>query len=91
MYPALLVACALAFAGGLPWWRKVDDMQKTGHLVSWYWGGLAGMLAVMMALIAATGLKSELSRGSLFTLLGQAAGYLVFFTLWRYRQRGPEA
>lgn len=45
----------------------------------------------MMALIAATGLKSELSRGSLFTLLGQAAGYLVFFTLWRYRQRGPEA
>jgi hypothetical protein len=91
VYPALLVVCALAFVAMLPWWRKIDDMQRTGHLVSWHWGGLAGTLAVMMALVAATGTRSDLSLGSLYTLLGQAGGYFVFLAVWRLQRRGPTA
>jgi hypothetical protein len=90
VYPALLALCAIALAASLPWWRRLDDMQRTGHLASLYWGGQAGMLAVMMALIAATGPRSELSRGSLLTVVGIGAGYLVFLAGWRLRQRGPE-
>ena len=91
VYPALLAVCALAFAASLPWWRKIDDMQKTGQLVSWYWGGMAGGLAVVMALIAATGVRSELSLGALYTLLGQSAGFFLFLAGWRLWHRGPAA
>lgn len=89
VYPALLAVCALAFAATMPWWRKLDDMQRTGQLVSWYWGGLAGALAVMMGLIAATGVRSELSLGALYTVLGQAVGFLLFLAGWRLKHRGP--
>jgi hypothetical protein len=89
VYPALLAVCALAFAASVPWWRKIDDMQKTGQLVSWYWGGMAGGIAVVMALIAATGVRSELSMGALYTLLGQSAGFFLFLVGWRLRHRGP--
>jgi hypothetical protein len=91
VYPALLAVCALAFAATVPWWRKLDDMQKHWHLVSWYWGGMAGGLAVTMALVAATGVHSDLSKGSLYTLMGQAVAFLVFFAGWSLRHRGPEA
>jgi len=91
VYAGLLGICAIAFAATIPWWRKLDDMQKHWHLVSWYWGGMAGGLAVMMALVAATGVHSELSKGSLYTLVGQAVAFLVFFAGWSLRHRGPEA
>lgn len=91
VYPALLAVCALAFAAIMPWWRKLDDMQKTGQLVSWYWGGMAGALAVMLGLVAATGVRSELSLGALYTVLGQTAGYFLFLAGWRLRHRGPAA
>ena len=91
VYPALLAVCALAFAATIPWWRKLDDMQKHWHLVSWYWGGMAGGLAVMMALVAATGVHSDLSKGSLYTVMGEAVAFLVFFAGWSLRHRGPEA
>lgn len=89
VYPALLAVCALAFAALLPWWRRIDDMQKTGHLVSYYWGGLGGGLAVALALVAATGRHSELSLGALYTILGQAAGFLAFLAVWHLRRGGP--
>lgn len=89
VYPALLAIGALAFAALVPWWRKVDDMQRTGHLVSWYWGGMAGGLAVMLALVAASGRHSDLSLGALYTVLGQAVGFMLFFAGWRLRRSGP--
>ena len=52
VFPALLAVVAVAFAALLPWWRRVDDMQKSAHLVSWYWGGMAGGITVLMALVA---------------------------------------
>ena len=91
VYPALLAVCALAFAACIPWWRRLDEMQKNWHLVSWYWGGLAGGLAVMMALVAATGVHSDLSKGALYMAMGQAVAFLIFFAGWSLRHRGPEA
>jgi len=91
VYPVLLAICALAFAALLPWWRKLDDMQKTGHLSSHYWGGMAGGLAVMLALVAATGRHSDLSLGALYTVLGQAVGFLAFLALWHLRRGDPAA
>jgi hypothetical protein len=91
VYPALLAICALALAACIPWWRKLDDMQKAGHLVSWYWGGLAGALAVVKALVAATGVHSDLSKGALFTIVGQAIAFLLAFAGWQLWHRGPQA
>lgn len=34
VFPLLLLVCALAFAACLPWWRRMDDMHRTGHLSS---------------------------------------------------------
>jgi hypothetical protein len=91
VYSVLLAIFALAFAALLPWWRKLDDMQKSGHLVSYYWGGMGGGLAVMAALVAATGVDSRLSLGALYTVLGQAAGFLLFLAGWRLRRGDPAA
>ena len=91
VYPALLAICALAFGALLPWWHKLDEMQKTGHLTSYYWGGMAGGLSVMLALVAATGRHSDLSLGALYTVLGQAVGFLVFLAVWHLRRGDPVA
>ncbi len=86
--PALLAGCALALWACVPWWRQLDDMQKLGHMVSWYWGGLAGGIAMLMAVIAAYGLRSEWAAGALVALLGQLVGFLTFWAGWMWRRRG---
>jgi hypothetical protein len=89
LFPALLAFCVFAFAAIHPWWRKLDDMQRTNHLVSWYWGGQAGGLVVLMALVAATGTDSESSRGALYVVLGQAVGFLLVLAGRWLHHRGP--
>ena len=90
----LLALCTIgtvALAACVPWWRRADDMQKYAHLVSWYWGGIAGGALAVMALVAAGGRQAQLAQGGGITLLGQFAGFLVFFAVWRMRHRGPAA
>jgi hypothetical protein len=91
VFPALLAISGLALATLHPWWRKLDDMQRTSQLVSWYWGGMAGGLVVLMALVAATGARSDSSQGALYLVLGQAAGFLVFLAGRWLHHRGPAA
>lgn len=91
VFPALLAVVAVAFAALLPWWRRVDDMQKSAHLVSWYWGGMAGGITVLMALVASVGVRGDLAKGAGFALVGQAVGFLLFLAVWQLRHRGPEA
>ena len=88
VFPVLIIVAAIALAACVPWWRKADDRVRQGHANSWYWGSSAGALAVLMYLIAATGLHSEVSLGALYLFLGQFAGFLVFFGLWKWRGRG---
>jgi hypothetical protein len=91
VFPLLLLAGALALAAVVPWWRRVDDVQKAVHLSSWYWGGTAGGIAVLMGLVAATGIESELAQGAGVMFLGQAAGTVAVYGVARWRQRGFEA
>ena len=88
---ALLVVCALALWACLPWWNRLDDMQKQGHMVSWYWGGLAGGIAGLMWVVAAVGVHGQMAVGALIVFLGEAAGFLLFLFVWALRRSGPSA
>jgi hypothetical protein len=89
VFPALLVVFALAAAAMRPWWRRLDDVQKAGQLVSWYWGGQIGAVVVLMALVAGTGTRSEYSRGGLAVFLGEAIFFVIAWLIWRFRLRAP--
>lgn len=91
LFPVLLAVCAFAFIACVPWWRALDPMQKEGHLVSWYWGGIGGAAAVLMALIAASGSTSPLTRGALYLFLGQGAAFAVYWLGWQWSHRGAQA
>lgn len=91
LFPASVAVCWLALAGTLPWWRRLDAMQKDAHLVSWYWGGMAGGMAVLMALATGAGIRSDLARGGGLVLVGQGAAFLIFFVVWKWQRRGPQA
>jgi hypothetical protein len=87
----LWAVCALALWACVPWWKHLDDMQKHGHMVSWYWGGLGGGILALMWLVAAVGVRGELAVGGLIVLLGQLIGFLLFWVGWARGRRGPSA
>ncbi len=89
VFPALLLVFAIGFWAVHPWWRNLDDVQRTGHLVAWYWGGQAGAVIVLVALVAATGKHSAYSLGGLAVFLGEAVAFGIAWLIWRYRLRGP--
>lgn len=89
VFPALLLVFALAMAAVQPFWNRLDDVQKNGHLVSWYWGGQAGAVVVLMGLVAATGTHSHYSLGGLAVFMGQAVAFGIAWLIWRLRLRGP--
>jgi|SRR6478752_2603189 uncharacterized membrane protein len=91
VFPALVVVCALAFAACIPWWRKMDHMQREGQLVSWYWGGLGAATLVLMALVAGAGVKSDLAQGAMYMVLGQAAGFFAYWVAWQWAHRGEQS
>jgi hypothetical protein len=91
VFPLLLAVGALAMAALWPWWRRVDDVQKSVHMTSWYWGGMAGGLVVIMALVAAVGPRGDLAKGGGLLLVGQGIGFLVHLGIQRFRQRDLEA
>src|SRR5690606_30704183 len=67
---ALLGLLAIVLWACVPWWKRMDDMQRHGHMFSWFWGGFPGGLAVLLALVAATGVRSEVSLAGLAVLAG---------------------
>lgn len=89
VFAGLLLVCALALWACVPWWNRLDDMQKQYHTVSWYWGGVGGGVVALMALIAASGTQSAQSLGGLSVLLGQCIAFLLFWAVWAWRRRGP--
>lgn len=89
LFPALLIVFAVGMGAVLPWWRGLDDVQKTGQMVSWWWGGQIGGVIVLMALVATTGKRSEYSLGGLAVFLGEVMAFVIAWLIWRYRLRGP--
>jgi hypothetical protein len=91
VFPLLLVVGALACFACLPWWRRVDDVQKAEHLASWWWGGMAGGIVVLMALVAASGPRGIMAQGAGLLMIGQAVGFLILLGIRRLRQRDLDA
>lgn len=89
IYPFTLLVAGAALTATLPWWRKLDDIQKSGHLVSWYWGGSAGALIVLLAMFSATGDRSDYTLGGMAVFIGQVVAYAIVWAVWRLRLRGP--
>ena len=89
VYSVLLAIFALGVAATLPWWRRLDDVQKSGHLVSWYWGGLIGGGMVILGFAAANGIDSSLTRGAGAVMIVQGAVSSFAWLVWRLRLRGP--
>lgn len=89
--PLLLGLGMLILAGAWPWWNKTDDLQKQGQLISWWWGGTAGALAMLIVLITLTGRHSDMSLGAIYIFMAEFAGMVVAYLVWKIRGRGaPE-
>jgi hypothetical protein len=88
IFPLLLLVGALALLGTWPWWRRIDDIQKNGHMLSWYWGSTVGAVILLMWVIAATGVNSDVTKGATAMFMAQGLGFLVVFGSWSWRGRG---
>lgn len=91
VFPLLLAVGGLALFACLPWWRRVDDVQKGVHLASWWWGGMGGGIAILMFLVAAVGPRGDLAKGAGLLMVGQALGFLLVIGIKQLRQRSLEA
>lgn len=88
LFPLLLGVGALIMAAGWLWWKKTDDLQQQGQLVSWYWGGTCGALGMLIYLAVFFGRHSEMSLGASYLFFAQGAGFALVWLIWRLRGRG---
>ena len=88
VFPLLILAAGLAMLAAKPWWRQLDDVQRQGHTGSWYWGSMIGGLSFVMYLVADVGRQSALTRGAVYLLLAEFAGFVLLYAFWRWRGRG---
>ena len=91
VFLALLLITGLGLLASLPWWRRMDDLQREGQMVSWYWGGTIGAVAVLMALIAGAGMQSAVTKGGLLVFMGQGLAFFAAYAIWWWRDRGEAA
>lgn len=86
--PAMLaVTCIAMFANWL-WWKRTDDLQQQGQLISWFWGGPIGGVSLLITLGVLFGRHSEIAMGAAYALLAQGAGALLVWLVWKFRGRG---
>jgi len=85
--PLLLIVAGLGCVSTLPWWRSIDDVQRQGHLVSWFWGSMAGAWVLIMAFVAVFGRTSDLARGAGALYVAQGVGFCCAYLIWRWRGR----
>ncbi len=88
VFPLLVGVCGLVMAAGWLWWRKTDDLQQQGQLISWYWGGTFGALVMLVYLAVFFGRHSDISLGAIYLFFAQFAGFFVVWLGWRLRGRG---
>lgn len=84
----VLLAFSAVFVLGVQFWRGLDDMQRQGHAVSWYWGSVGG-LAVTACLIVVTGKShSEFTLGVATLMVMQLGCSLILYGFWWLKGRG---
>lgn len=88
VFPLLLGVCGMVMAAGWLWWRKTDDLQQQGQLISWYWGGTFGALAMLVYLAVFFGRHSDMSLGAIYLFFAQFGGFVIVWLVWRLRGRG---
>ncbi len=88
LFPLLLGLGGLMMFAGWLWWRKTDDLQQHGQLISWYWGGTCGALAMLIYLAVFYGRHSDMSFGAAYLFFAQGAGFVIVWLIWRLRGRG---
>ena len=87
-FPLFLLGFGAIFAFCMPYWRRLDDVQKQGQLTSWYWGGMAGAVLMLAWLVAMGAHRSEFGMGAGIMLLVQTTGFAVAWGVWGLRGRG---
>jgi hypothetical protein len=88
----LTLAGAVVLAAGQPWWRRIDEMEREAHALSWYEGSILGAVAALMwmlGLAAHSGAHRELALGGGLCFIAQGLAYLVFWAIrsWGRRSR----
>lgn len=88
LFVLLLGVGGMVMVAGWLWWRNTDDLQQQGQLVSWYWGGTCGALAMLIYLAVFFGRHSDISLGATYLFFAQFAGFFMVWLVWRLRGRG---
>jgi len=88
LFLLLLGVCGLVMAAGWLWWKRTDDLQQQGQLISWYWGGNFGALAMLVYLAVFFGRHSDISLGAIYLFFAQFVGFAGVWLVWRLRGRG---
>lgn len=82
------------------WWQGADEAVREAHKWAWYWGGSAGIAAVVVLFVLSSwgvitlnippygdGPDGLLLSGSALTLGLMLAGYLIAWAAWWLRHR----
>lgn len=88
VFPVVLAIYAPVLAIVWLWWKKTDDLQQHGQLVSWYWGGTFGALALLIYVITFYGRESPITLGALYMGGAQMVGFVMVWLIWQLRGRG---
>ena len=84
----VLFAYSAFFLLGTHFWRSLDDMQRQGQAVSWFWGSMVG-LAVVACWIFGTGQsQSEFTKGVGTLVILQLGCSLLLHAFWWLKGRG---
>ena len=99
----LIAVMAATLAVSIWWWRRLDEAAREAHKWAWYWGGSAGMVVGLAAILTLTTRDVDLARflpadanpgdmivgGMMSILLFQLTGYtLAWAWWWLARMRG---
>ena len=99
----LIAVMAATLAVSIWWWRRLDEAAREAHKWAWYWGGSAGMVVGLAAILTLTTRDVDLARflpadanpgdmivgGMMSILLFQLVGYtLAWAWWWLARMRG---
>ena len=75
----VIVGFALVFVLGFQFWKGMDEMQRRGYALSWYWGSVGG-LAVTACIIIASGLaQSQFTLGVATLVVMQLVCSMLFY------------